>query len=68
MKATALADKIHIEAETPSDVATINLITRGKLCLLGSSVGTDANGVHIATMTIGKWDDAKVEVTDGNST
>lgn len=58
MKATALADKISIEAETPSDVATINLITRGKVCMLGSGIGTDAKGVRIATMTIGRWDDA----------
>lgn len=55
MIATALVNKIHLESETPNDVATILNITRGKLCVLGEGIGTDSRGVRVATLTVGRW-------------
>lgn len=55
MKATPLADKILIESENESDVAVINLITRGKV-VCSSSLGRH-NGERRATMLIQRYDE-----------
>jgi hypothetical protein len=61
MIAVPLGDKIRIVSESESDIAVINLITRGRVCSHGDSIGTDERGRRLATMTIGKWDGATDE-------
>lgn len=54
MKATALGDKIYLEAENASDNATIKLVTRGmNVTMLSNGVEYRANGTAIESLTIG---------------
>lgn len=76
MKATALGDKIRIESESQSDIATMNLITRerGRIAILGDTLNVGPDGVRSVEMTIGQWKGAlqseivgELALTDGRN-